>query len=246
MAEPADDSRERSAGPLRKHDVMVAGFQEAARGLLPSDRIRLWIFGNSATVVGAASGGEEFNRLASDLQNLGSGTEIGASLSEATQNSEATDVILVTDGKSHSIDVQVLARTGKRFTVVLVGEDSLEANVGYLAALTGGKIFVATGSDADSAIKAAFASIRSRHVVTGRIDGAPYKVTARRAGMEIKVAWGGTAEGEATADARAIAAMAASLAIPALDEDRAAALAEAHGIVCHLTSLVLVDEAGAA
>ena len=39
------------------------------------------------------------------------------------------------------------ARSGRRFTVVLVGEDSLEANVGHLAALTGGEIFVAAGVD---------------------------------------------------------------------------------------------------
>ena len=34
------------------------------------------------------------------------------------------------------------------------------------------------------------------------------------------------------------------LAIPLMDEDAAAKLAQAEGIVCHLTSLVLVDEAG--
>jgi hypothetical protein len=39
------------------------------------------------------------------------------------------------DGKSHALDVQMLARTGRRFTVVLVGEDSLEANIRHLAAL---------------------------------------------------------------------------------------------------------------
>jgi hypothetical protein len=40
--------------------------------------------------------------------------------------------------------------------------------------------------------------------------------------------------------------MAASLALPALDAERAAQLAEAEGLVTHLTSLVLVDEAGEA
>ena len=56
-------------------------------------------------------------------------------------------MLLVTDGKSHELDVQALARTGHRFSVVLVGEDSLEANVGHLAALTRGEIFVAGGAD---------------------------------------------------------------------------------------------------
>src|SRR5690606_22666246 len=43
---------------------------------------------------------------------------------------------------------------------------------------------------------------------------------------------------------RAVAALAAGLALPALDSEAAAALSEAEGLVTHLTSLVLVDEAG--
>jgi hypothetical protein len=34
--------------------------------------------------------------------------------------------------------VQALAQRGRHISVVLSGEDSLEANVGHLAALTGG------------------------------------------------------------------------------------------------------------
>jgi hypothetical protein len=56
------------------------------------------------------------------------------------------DIVLVTDGKSHALDVGKLARSGVRFTVVLIGEDSLEANVGHLAAVTGGEIFVPDGA----------------------------------------------------------------------------------------------------
>jgi hypothetical protein len=48
----------------------------------------------------------------------------------------------------------------------------------------------------------------------------------------------------ATAEARQIGATAAMLAIPLMQESEAKALAEAEGVVCHLTSLVLVDEAG--
>ena len=42
---------------------------------------------------------------------------------------------------------------------------------------------------------------------------------------------------------RAVAALAASLALPALDPETATAFAVAEGLVTHLTSLVLVDEA---
>jgi hypothetical protein len=52
-------------------------------------------------------------------------------------------------------------------------------------------------------------------------------------------------EGEATELARAVGALAASLKLPTLSEPEAARLAEREGLVTHLTSLVLVDEAGA-
>jgi hypothetical protein len=50
---------------------------------------------------------------------------------------------------------------------------------------------------------------------------------------------------EATAESRAVAALAASIALPALDSESAAQLAESEGLVTHLTSLVLVHEEGA-
>jgi hypothetical protein len=61
--------------------------------------------------------------------------------------------------------------------------------------------------------------------------------------MTITASWQKT-NGSIT-QARAVAALAASLALPALDTETAAALAEAEGLATHLTSLVLVDEAGA-
>ena len=50
---------------------------------------------------------------------------------------------------------------------------------------------------------------------------------------------------EETAERRAVAALAASVALPSLDTESASQLAETEGLVTHLTSLVLVDEAGA-
>ena len=47
---------------------------------------------------------------------------------------------------------------------------------------------------------------------------------------------------EETVERRAVAALAASLALPALDTESAARFAETEGLVTHLTSLVLVDE----
>ena len=73
-----------------------------------------------------------------------------------------TNVLLVTDGQSgNTIDVQRAVATGARFTVVLVGAGALETNVGYLAALTGGQMFVTQEADTEQAIVAAIASMRN-------------------------------------------------------------------------------------
>jgi hypothetical protein len=63
--------------------------------------------------------------------------------------------------------------------------------------------------------------------------------------MSISATWRDSASLDPAAiEARAVAALAASLVIPALSPDAAAAFAEAEGLVTHLTSLVLIDEAG--
>jgi hypothetical protein len=80
---------------------------------------------------------------------------------------------------------------------------------------------------------------------------APELAETLSGGMRITARWSaaGADAGEvvpADAAGRAVAAYAAWLALPGLEEAAAAALAEAEGIVCHLTSLVLVEEAGEA
>src|ERR1700751_3799380 len=89
------------------------------------------------------------------------GTEIGRALETVIAKSNAPDILMLTDGKSHALDVQSLARSGRRITVVLIGEDSLEANVGHLAALTGGGIFIAAGHDIAPAVAAALRALRA-------------------------------------------------------------------------------------
>src|SRR5213075_408516 len=91
------------------------------------------------------------------------GTEIGRAIGTVLMESSARDLLLVTDGKSHALDVHMIAGIGRRFSVVLVGEDSLEANVGHLAALTGGEIFVAAGSDLVAALEGAVRALKIPH-----------------------------------------------------------------------------------
>jgi hypothetical protein len=127
--------------------------------------------------------------------------------------------------------------------VVLIGEDSLEANVGHLAALTGGEIFIASGHDIAPAFAAAVRALRSKFEPT--VHGAA-KLVARRAGMRLITSESATdAAVEAGIEARAVAALAASLRLTTLGNAEAAQFAEAEGLVTHLTSLILVDENGA-
>ncbi len=90
----------------------------------------------------------------------------------------------------------------------------------------------------------ALRTLRTPHRPEDPIDGLPMRVAARIGGMLVEAAWHDARAGVEDIESRAIGAVAAALALPRLDRERAGALAEAEGIVCHLTSLVLVDEAG--
>lgn len=246
-----------SQGAPSKHAVACTGLATAAARLGAEDRLDLWEFNDRPASLGRATGARAIGALVERLTRPSGGTEIGAALAAVVATSDARDVLLVTDGKSHQIDVQALARSDRRFTVVLVGEDSLEANVGHLAALTGGEAFVAGGIELASIIEAAIASLRAPRLAMIPISGAPERVAAARAGMTVTATWQPEPEPEpdsapapqpasvAEPDLldRAVAALAASLALPALAVEAAAALAAAEGLVTHLTSLVLVDEA---
>jgi len=245
---------------VTKHDVVIAGLRQIAPALTQSDRIDLWEFGDRARFVGSTQQpgrrtlriftasvkqGADLATLARALREPHGGTEIGNSLGSVLAASDTRDLLLITDGKSYQLDVQALARCGRRISVVLVGEDSLEANVGHLAALSGGEIFVANGIDLAAAIESALNTLRTPHAATTTTNGSLLEqVVVRHGGMTLTANWQ-VADTAATDPvfARAVAAQAAALALPGLESDNAAVLAEAEGLVTHLTSLVLVDEA---
>src|SRR5262249_61860342 len=123
----------------------------------------LWEFSNACGQVGSLDGASAAYAAPSlRFSPPGGGTEIGRALETVIATSIAPDILMLTDGKSHALDVQSLARSGRRFAVVLIGEDSLEANVGYLAALTGGEIFIASGHDIPPAVAAAPRALRGK------------------------------------------------------------------------------------
>ncbi len=229
------------------HGRVADGLRSAAGLIGPADRVEGWQFDNQAEKVPVEGTG-----LAAIANALGAprgGTEIGAALNTVLRHSHASDLLLVTDGQSYVLDVQEIARTGRRVTVVLVGEASLDAQVGHLAALTGGQLFIVSGADAGGAVRQAIASLRTPHVRPPALAELPGRIETQQSGMTVAAAWSDARLFDAAApegeDAQIVGAVAASLALPSLPEKDATALAEAHGLVTHLTSLVLVDEAGA-
>lgn len=226
-----------------KHAAVQAAIEALAARAAPADVIDLWQFNNAVHHVGSTRNAA-MRDLVRHLAGPSGGTEIGGALAGVLAGSSARDILLVTDGKSYALDVQALARAGRRVCVVLVGADSLEAQVGHLAALTGGEIFVAAGGDLEAVLEAAIRSLRAPHV-PARLDGD--RLRQQRAGMTLTATWQAAGDGaEATLEGRAVAAVAASLLLPTLPEEAAGALAEAEGLVTHLVSLVLVDEESAA
>ena len=233
-----------------KFDVAVGGIATMAARLSDSDHVELWTFDNRPKYVGSLRDG-----IVSVLRSKEprGGTEIGLAM-DAVAESGGSDVLLITDGKSHAagehpalLEMHGRARSGKRYTVVLVGEDALEANVGHLAANSGGQLFAVSDADVGRAVVSALDSMRAPRPSSPPIEGAPTQVRAAIAGMDIEAHWSEAGEiGEPSPHGRVVGAIAAALAIPRMDADDAAALAEAEGIVTHLTSLVLVDEEGTA
>jgi hypothetical protein len=234
-----------------KHGAVVHGLRAVADTVTTADAIDLWEFDDTLDHVGLTSKPREQSgartatlpALMQRLRQPHGGTEIGMALAGVIAQSCARDLLLITDGKSYALDVQALARSGRRVCVVLIGEDSLEANVGHLAALTGGEIFVASGTDLTAVLIEALRSLRVPF--SPPISGIAHHTSVRRGGMLIRVSWSdGAAATPATIETRAVAALAASLLLPALSTEDAATLAEAEGLVTHLTSLILVDDAG--
>ena len=184
-------------------------------------------------------------RLIGNLDAPAGGTEIGNALEGVLGGTTARDVLVITDGKSHSLDIQDLAARRRRIALLLVGEDSLEANVGHLAALTGGDITVAAATDIAEALMTALDSLRTPHEDTAIAADTVEALSVTRGGAKVGAVWH-TPTSIAVDEliGPAIAAIAAGLALPSLDDNAAARLAQAEGLVSHLTSLVLVDEAG--
>jgi Vault protein inter-alpha-trypsin domain len=223
-------------------DTMRLGLSEALAELRPSDRVSLWQFNGACQPLGAASGADAA-ALTLKVEGADGGTELGAAVETAVA-AGSRDILVLTDGQTWASEVHSAASRGCRVSAVLVGSASLDAMIGHLAAITGGQIFAAQSGAVGPAVSAAIASMRSPAApFAGSVsaNGEPMNISMVRGGIRVEVAWG-AAPTDHSADA--VGRYAASLALPLLDESRATNLAAEHGLCSHLTSLVLVDEAG--
>src|SRR4051794_28702968 len=169
-------------GPVSKHEAVVAGLRAAATGLRAEDRVAVWEFDDTANAVRPRRG----SGFLAAVEVLGAprgGTDIDGAITAVLRLGQR-DILLVTDGQSHALDVQALARSGRRFGVVLIGAGSLEAGVGHLAALTGGELLVA-GDDAREAVRLAFAALRRRPPGLGPLAERPAELQTVLAGMRV-------------------------------------------------------------
>jgi hypothetical protein len=231
----------RMDGRATKFQIVADGLRRSFGKLRQDDTVGVWEFNDFAEFHGRASGASAA-ALLSGISDRNRGTNLAEAVAKTIASRKQPQILLITDGRAgRMIDVQGALAAGARVTVVLVGEDSLEVNVGYLASQSGGQMFVVAGADADKAIEAAIASMRGAASPVEKIDGELTAVTRKLPGTAITAAWGV----EGGREAAGVAALAAHLAMSSLDEERAGALAAAEGIVSHLTSIVLVDEEGA-
>lgn len=226
--------------------AMRNSLQDAMSSLRPSDQISLWQFNDCFEFLGT-SHGKGCLELAYKLQGPRGGTELGSAVSGAIA-AGAQDLLVMTDGQTWARTVEDLKGKPVRISAILVGQGSLDANIGRLCAMTGGHVFYAPGDDVSSALKSAYRALRTQ---AGTLDSrvnheGPEEVTVMRGGVKVRASWSNTAELKKSAPEDAIGRFAAALAYPMLDTVSGNAWARAHCLCTHTTSLVLVDKAGEA
>lgn len=221
--------------------AMRDGLASALSFARTNDQISLWQFDNTCEKIGSFTG----SRAGCLIRKLGKpngGTELAGAV-KTLLNQDVRDILVLTDGETWAHEVDELKSKDARISAILVGNDSLDANIGHLCAMTGGQVFYAPGDDVTKAISAGLTSLRgAKGHLSGELHGAlPQNIQVKRAGVEIDVTWQ-SERSDLPADA--VGRYAASTALPLLDAEDAKDFAEAHALCSHMTSLVLVDEAG--
>jgi Vault protein inter-alpha-trypsin domain/von Willebrand factor type A domain len=105
---------------VTKHQAVVATLNKIAGHLSSGDHVDLWEFDTTVNRIGSTRDqhddrfelSDKFSALISRLNGPSGGTEIGTALATISTKSTAQNILLLTDGKSHALDVQMLAAPG--------------------------------------------------------------------------------------------------------------------------------------
>ena len=232
-------------GTISVWQAMRDGLEVELAKMRAADRVSLWQFDNDCQFLGASCGPASA-KLAKKLEGPSGGTELAGAIRAALAKG-ARDILVLTDGQTWAHMVEELKGEGPRISAILAGPGSLDANIGHLCALTGGQVLYAPGRDVASALRSAFAALRQvGAAVKGKMtEAGPANLTALRGGVRLQAAWS-TEKQEGGAECDAIGRFAAALALPLMATKQAESFARAHSLCTHMTSLVLVDDAGEA
>ena len=228
---------------VTKWDAVREGLAYALKDLNPSDQIGMWQFDNECQFLGKESGGASAS-LAGLIEEPAGGTELGKAVHRVVA-SGAKDVLIVTDGQTWSNTVDELRSKNARLSAILVGSDSLDANIGHLCANSGGQVYYASNDDVASILNEALKNLRRTDAAIKGKAGERYPASLKtvRGSAEITAKW--SVEKDKTGKlSDPIGRYAASLALPLLEPTMAQDFATLHCLSTHSTSLVLVDDEG--
>jgi hypothetical protein len=138
--------------------AMKCGLTSSLSRLQSQDQISLWQFDNTCEKLGAAKD----TSIVEFVQKLGQpagGTELAGAVQKLLDFG-AQDILVLTDGQTWAHAVEELKSKKTRISAILVGNNSLDANIGHLCAMTGGQVFYAPGTDVASAINSSITSLQ--------------------------------------------------------------------------------------
>lgn len=232
-----------NAGNVKWNAMIGALSKVEALGLKDDDKIHLWVFATRVRYEGVTTKKDLRERLGKVSFDRGS-TELDSALQQVSKSREGANILVITDGRAGELNVEKVLSRGARITTVLLGGDALEANISHIAAMSGGQTFISFGRETERDIAAAINSMACLAPALPVGSARPGIVTKNMGGVAITAKWAVSKKSYEEIDG--VSTFAASLALSGMEEDSAAVFAAEEGLVSHLTSIVLVDEAGEA
>ncbi|WRH63786.1 MAG: VIT domain-containing protein [Fuscovulum sp.] len=218
------------------------GLAQSLKIVTDEDLIAVWQFDDSCQRLGTGRGAEVLQIL-EKLKRPGGGTRLGEAI-KAVARTGAQDILVLTDGQTWDRLSPQVEGKNVRVSAVLVGRASLDVNIGHFCAATGGDLFYTPDADVEKSVSVALSQMRSsrmdRHL---EMDGSdPVRFVQTLGGVTVSAQW---SDAMAMGAADDIGRYAAALCLGQLNDAAAERLAVMEGLCSNVTSLVLIDEAGA-